>query len=60
MSTFSLPPFFFPLPTSPFLYSPKSIQGSLPLGKSKALPTPSRSIKVSIQTNQAPKSQSMQ
>ena len=49
-----MPPFFLPLPTSPSLFSPKSSQGSLPCGKSKVLPLPSRYIKVSIQTNQAP------
>ena len=41
-------------PTPLFLSSPKRSQGALPCGKSKALPAPSRSIKVSIQTKQAP------
>ena len=51
-----------PLPDfpSPSLTSPKSSQGSLPCGKSKVLPPPSRSRKVSIQTNQTPTNQSMQ
>ena len=47
-----MPPFSLPLP--PSLSSPKSSQGFLPHGKSKVLPSPSRSIKVSIQANQAP------
>ena len=55
ISTSSPPPCYLPLPTSPSLSSPKSTQGSLPLGKSKVLPPPFRSIKVSIQTDQDPK-----
>ena len=35
-------------------HAPKSSQGSLPRGKSKVLPPPSRSRKLSIQTDQAP------
>ena len=42
-------------PISPSLaLSPKSSQGTLLHGKTKVLPTPSRYIKLSIQTDQAP------
>ena len=57
---FPLPPLL-PIPSrspysiSSYLTIPKSSQGFLPCGKSKFLPPPSRSRKVSIQTDQDPK-----
>ena len=62
LSTSSPPPNTLPLPPLPPLplhlphHSPEqSSQGFLPCGKSKFLPPPSRSRKVSIQTGQDPK-----
>ncbi|KAK7794974.1 hypothetical protein U0070_013466 [Myodes glareolus] len=44
-----------PYSLSSSLFSPKSSQGFLPLGKFKFLPTPSRSRKVNIQSDQDPR-----
>ena len=58
------PPNTLPLPPPPSpsssLSIPKSSQGFQPCGKFKFLPTPSRSLKVSIRTDWIPKIQYMQ
>ena len=56
------PPNTLSLPSSPSssLSIPKSSQGFQPCGKFKFLPTPSRSLKVSIRTDWIPKIQNMQ
>ena len=56
------PPNTLPLPPSPSssLSIPKSSQGFQPCGKFKLLPPPSRSRKVSIQTDWIPEIQYMQ
>ena len=54
------PPNTLPLLPSSSLSIPKSSQGFQPCGKFKILPTPSRSRKVSNQTDWIPKTQYMQ